>query len=587
MFAVTIACEKTVDPVIEPVEEDDTEVVNSEDFKNSIADAMANNCTDHEEAGDYSWNDTEVVRIVLAGNTIAVYGAGATADNSIVTITAAGTYNLTGSLDDGQIIVNTEDEEVVRLILNGVDIRSSSNSPVYIKKSKKTIIVLTENSQNFVTDAASYIFEDSEEDEPNAAIFSKSDLTLYGEGSLTVDGNYNDGIASKDGLILRCDTLIVNSVDDGIRGKDYLVVKEGNISLTTGGDGLKSDNSEEPAKGYVYIESGAINIISGGDAVVAETDALISYSEMILSTGGGSDVHIDENSSAKGIKAEVNTIIEDGTYTVNSADDALHSNGNLVISGGSYNISTGDDGIHADANILIGGGIIDITESYEGIESMTITINSGNIHISCDDDGINGTDGTTTGVMPGQFDVPAGNCYLYIHGGYIEVESIGDGMDINGSVEMTGGSLIVHGPTVNMNSALDYDGTFKITGGFLVAAGSSGMAQVPGNSSTQNSLLLNLNTAFEADALLHIQTITGDGILTFSPSKTFQSVAFSSAELVNGSEYDVYTGGGSTGSVSDGLYQDGTYTPGNLYTSFTVGGNVTVIGNTPFNPGGH
>jgi len=522
----------------------------------------------------------------LSGNTITTDGVGATIDNSTVIITAAGTYGISGSLTDGQLIVNTEDEEVVRLILNGVDISCSTNSPVYIINAKKTIIVLADDTENYITDASSYIFEDPEEDEPNAAIFSKSDLTLYGDGSLIVDGNYNDGIAGKDGLIIRCDTVIVHSVDDGIRGKDYLVVKEGNMTLNTGGDGLKSDNDEESTKGYFFIEYGAIDITSGGDAIVAETDVLISYGKMILSSGGGSNVHINESTSAKGIKAVVNTIIEDGTFIINSADDAIHSNGNMVINGGSYDISTGDDGLHADANLLINSGNIDITESFEGIESLVITLNSGNIHISSDDDGINGTDGISTGGMPGQFDSPTSNCYLYINGGYIAVEAIGDGMDINGSVEMTDGNVIINGPTADMNSTLDYDGFFKITGGFLVAAGSSGMAQAPGISSTQNSLLLNFNSSCQAGTLIHIQTGDGDGILTFSPLKTYQSVAFSSPKLLNGFEYDVYTGGGSTGTVSDGLYQDGTYTPGNLYTSFTVSSIVTNIGNSPHHPGG-
>jgi hypothetical protein len=155
------------------------------------------------------------------------------------------------------------------------------------------------------------------------------------------------------------------------------------------------------------------------------------------------------------------------------------------------------------------------------------------------------------------------------------VDAAGDGVDANGSIVMTGGVVIVHGPTANNNGPLDYDSSFKITGGFLLAAGSSGMAQIPGTSSTQNSVLLTFSAAQQAGTLFHIQGSDGKEILSFKPSKKYQSVAFSSPALVKGSSYDVYLGGSSTGTVTDGLYQDGTYTAGTKNTTFTISGVVT------------
>ena len=145
------------------------------------------------------------------------------------------------------------------------------------------------------------------------------------------------------------------------------------------------------------------------------------------------------------------------------------------------------------------------------------------------DDGLNvagGNDGSginRPGGGGGGFNPPDTNYYLYLNGGYIVVDAAGDGIDVNGSIEMTDGVVIVNGPTSSMNGALDYDGSFKITGGFLVAAGSSGMAQAPGNASTQNSLLLNFNSSRQAGSLVHIQSSAGKGILTFAPTKTYQS----------------------------------------------------------------
>ncbi len=560
----------------------DAGVANTTGSEKTVADAMADNCGDHEEAEDYIWNSSDVIQIVLNGNSITVNGSGTSVNGSKVTIVSAGTYSISGSLSDGQIIVDTEDEGVVRLILNGIDISSSTSAPVYINNTDKAIIILKDNTVNRVTDGNSYIFENSEEDEPNAAIFSKDDLTIYGNGSLTVDGNYNDGIASKDGLIIKNSTITVNSTDDGIRGKDYLIVKGGNVSVDANGDGLKSDNDGDPEKGYVFIESGKINITAGGDAITAETDVLISDGEIALSSGGGSNQWINESISAKGIKSFVTTVIDNGTMNINSADDAIHSNGSLAINGGSFVISSGDDGIHADSALGINGGDIRIIKSYEGIESRSvICVNNGDIHIVSSDDGLNvagGMDGSGFhGGGPGNFD-SFGNYYLYINGGYIAIDAAGDGIDSNGSIVMTDGCVIVHGPTSNMNGALDHS-SFKITGGFLVAAGSSGMAQAPGTSSTQYSVLLTFRSAFQAGTLFHIQTSDGDGILSFTPAKKYQSIVLSSSELVKGTTYVVYYEGSSTGTVNDGLYQGGTYTPGTKYTSFTVSGILTNVRN--------
>ena len=172
-----------------------------------------------------------------------------------------------------------------------------------------------------------------------------------------------------------------------------------------------------------------------------------------------------------------------------------------------------------------------------------------------------------------------GEQYLYINGGYVAIEAAGDGIDVNGAIAMIDGVVVVNGPIQQMNSALDYDAFFNITGGILVAAGSSGMAQAPGAASTQNSLLLNFNGTLQAGTLVHIRTGEGQEVLTFAPSKQYQSIVFSSPALVSGSTYDVYYGGSSTGTAQDGLYQGGEYSPGTKYGSFTVSSVVTTIGN--------
>jgi hypothetical protein len=142
---------------------------------------------------------------------------------------------------------------------------------------------------------------------------------------------------------------------------------------------------------------------------------------------------------------------------------------------------------------------------------------------------------------------------------------------------MTNGKVIIHGPIANDNGALDYFGMFKITGGFLVGAGSSGMAEAPSLPSTQYSILLNFHSAISAGTLFHIQTSSGNEILSFVPAKSYQSIVFSSTDLTGGTTYDVYLGGSSTGMDNDGLYENGTYTPSTKYGSFTISGIVTRV----------
>ena len=562
----------------------------------SAADAASANKGDHDDAKDHTVSSADAVAITLTGTSATVNGAGVTVSGSQITITTAGIYSLSGSLTDGQLIVNTTKDDTVKLIFNGVTIHNSANAAIDIIEADQVIVFLAEGTASHISDGASYVFPTADQDEPNAAFFSKADLTIDGPGSLTVDGNYNDGLASKDGLVITDGNITVTAADDGIRGKDYIVVKGGQLTVTAGGDGLKSDDEEDSTRGYISIEGGQLTITAGGDGLQAETDILITSGDFHITTGGGSNARLSSDLSAKGIKAGVNLNIDNGTFTIDSADDALHSNGSLIINDGTFVISTGDDAMHADATLQVNGGQIAITQSYEGIESQVITLNGGDIHLISRDDGINvssGKDASGTNLPQGQwgqgrpqgrggpgqdaFAVSA-DAWLYINGGYIVVNSGGDGIDVNGSIAMTGGTVIVHGPTEQMNGALDCNGTFNVSGGFLVGVGSSGMAEAPDATSAQNSLLLNLNGTLRAGNLFHIETAAGDAILTFAPDKNIQSIVLSSAELARGVTYNVYYGGTATGTAQDGLYHGGAYTPGTAYTTFTVSSALTALG---------
>jgi len=533
--------------------------------------------------------------IQLNGNTAIVDGSGVMVDGSRVTISAAGTYQISGTLNDGQIIVDTTDAENVTLILAGVDITSLSSAPIYVANAEKVIITLAEGSENIVTDGYSYLALD-ESGEPNAAIFSKDDLTINGEGTLTVNANYNNGIASKDDLKITGGTIIVNAVNDGLKGKDSVAIRDGVITVNAGADGIQSTNEEDAEKGYIAIEGGTLNVTAALDGVQAATTLSITGGEITIISGGGSvntstdgggiwdDRGMEGNpnktdESAKGLKAGVDIIITAGTLNIDSADDSIHANNKVTIDDGVIQMKSGDDGIHADATLTINGGQINLTQSYEGLESAIITVNGGIIYLKASDDGINaggGADSSSVNGRPGQNELAASDSYyVYINGGYIFIDADGDGLDTNGSFAMTDGVLLVNGPADNRNGPLDYMGTFNVSGGFLVAVGSSGMAQAPSEDSTQYAVLQIFDSTQAAGTLVHIETTTGEDVLTFLPTKEYQSVLISSPELQSGESYLVYTGGSSSGTAVDGLITDGTYTSGTQVADFTIMGIIT------------
>ncbi len=545
------------------------------DFTESVSEAMMQNQSSHEASTDYIWDSNTETIIELTGATATITGSGATVSGSIITINSAGNYSISGSLTDGQIYVTATSSSIVRLIFNGLNISCTYNAPIYVTEASKTIIYLAPGTTNTLSDATTYI----NEDDANAALYCKTNLTIFGTGSLAVDGNFNDGICGKDGLIIKSGNFNVTAADDGIRGKDYLIFDGGSFGITSGGDGLKSDNEDYITKGYVLINDGDFDITAGGDGITGYTDILITGGDFNLKTGGGSNTSLVSDASAKGIKAGTKVIIEGGTSVINCADDAIHSNYSIVFNAGTLEITSGDDGIHADSILGIYGGKITITKASEGVESADIVINSGEINITTTDDGFNaagGVDGSGSGGWGGSSPT-SGNNYLAIQGGEIFVNSAGDGLDANGSIVMSGGSVFVNGPTDNGNGAIDYDGTFIISGGVLVAAGSSGMVQSPSSTSSQYSAQITYGSSQTANKIFRLQSNGGTEIITFAPSKTYQSIVISSPSIADGNTYEIYAGGNSSGTNTNGYYSGGTYSGGSKVGSFKVSSIISKI----------
>lgn len=533
-----------------------------------------------EEEIEAFWEESSATKISFHDNSISIIGNGAASDKTLVSITQSGTYVLSGTLTNGQVIVEAGDKDNVQIVLNNVSLNSDTTCPLYIKNAKNVYLTLAEGTANSVTDATTYIYDNETEDEPNAAIFSTSDLIINGNGSLLVTGNYNNGIRSKDDLKIVDGTILVTSKDDGIVGKDSITIRTGQITVNSQGDAFKSTNSEDTSKGYIIIDGGNYSIGASADGFQAETSLIVNGGTFDITTNDGSDngssksTITEDADSAKAFKAGAVLTLNDGVFHIDSADDSIHSNGTVTVTGGNYEIASGDDAIHADGEVTIEDGTILITKSYEGMEGENITINGGTLTLTASDDGINisgGTETTSNNDRTGQKGFEGtGDGVLTINGGTITVDAKGDGLDANGSIVINGGTTYVSGSTDGGNGVLDYDKTFAITGGVLMAAGSTGMAMTPSATSTQASIVMIYDGVQSAGTLVHLEDIDGNDIATFSPLKDYQFVVISSPSLTNGSSFHLYAGGTySTKSVNQ-VYTKGNYNGGTLVHKFTV-----------------
>lgn len=496
--------------------------------------------SDRDLAGTY--DASKAVSILLNGDSAACDGSGVSVSGSTVTITAAGTYLLSGSLEDGSIIIQAGKEDKVQLVLDGVTIHSDTFASIYVASADKVFLTLAEGTVNTLTNGGSFTQIDS--NNVDAVIFSKDDLTLNGSGCLVIQSPAGHGVVGKDDVVIAGGSYEITALGQGIRANDSLSVASGSLKITAGKDGLHAENSDDASLGTIYLAGGEYTLTTTGDGISASGSLLIkdgTYTIVAGSTGASSD------ESQKGIKAGGDLTLLGGSFTVISADDGIHSNASISVTGGSYILSSGDDGIHADATLYISDGEITVNRSYEGLEGKVIQIAGGTVDITASDDGINaggGNDESGFGGRGGDTFASVEGVSLEITGGEIHVNAEGDGLDSNGTLTISGGTIYVSGPTNSGNGALDANGEKTITGGTLIAAGSSGMTE-NFTTASQGAILVNVGNQ-AAGTTVTLTDEDGNVLLTWSPEKTYASVNLSCAELVKGGTYTVTAGTYST-----------------------------------------
>ena len=332
--------------------------------------------TDRES--DPSYDDNTATHITLNGTEIQVSGDGASASGGVLTISSAGTYVISGKLSDGQIVVDAGDQDKVQLVLNGVTVNCSDNAPIYVKSADKVFITLNENTENSLTDGASYI--QSDDNNVDGVIFSKADLAVGGSGTLNITANYKNAVVSKDDLVVTGGTFNITAKEDALNGKDCIKIKDGVFNISSSeGKGLTSKNDEDNTKGYVYIAGGTITIknsVEGieGTAIIVEDGTIdVTSSDDGFNAASGSAGTSESNTGGQGGKGAMENdtncylSIAGGTITVDASGDGLDSNGSMYISGGTIYVSgptsNGDGGLDYNGTADISGGTLVVAGS--------------------------------------------------------------------------------------------------------------------------------------------------------------------------------------------------------------------------------
>lgn len=443
--------------------------------------------TKRDLAGTY--DESEAVKITLSGKTAACNSSNVQIEDEVVTIKAAGVYVLSGTLTDGTIVVDAGDDDKVQLVLDGVSITAADYAAIYAKNADKVFVTLAEGAENSLTVSGDYVQTD--DNNVDAVIFAKCDLTLGGTGSLTVKDTTGHGIVSKDDLVVTGGTYTIDSQNHCLNAKDSVRIADGTFNLSCDEDGIHAGNDDQQ-DGYVYIKGGDINISVG--------------------------------------------------------DDALHAEGLLIITGGDIDVSKSCEGVEG-YKILVTGGDIDVISSDDGFNAAGGSSGSGDNH-----DGFGGGPGM------GGVDMDAdSDAYILITGGTININADGDGIDSNGCIGITGGSVYVLGSSDNGNGAMDYGICAAITGGEIVAVGGSGMAQGFGDESTQCSALVNFDEWVDAGETITLTDSDGKEVLSYKVDKKFNSVVISTSDMKQGETYTLTVGDqSSTFTLDDITYSEGS-----------------------------
>ena len=461
----------------------------------------------HYSAKDVTWDSSSEVTIDLS-NPIATDGV--TVSDGVITITKAGNYKLTGTYE-GQIKVEAADSDMIRLILNNATITNSTGAAINVVEADEVVIYTASGTTNTVSDGSSY--SDTASGSPDAAIYSKSDLTLAGEGTLKVEGKYEEGIHTSDGLVIASGTLEVSAANTGIKGKDYVDILDGTVTVTASQDGIKATNDSDGNRGWVRLSGGIVNISAGDDGFKAER---------VVEISGGT---LNITQANEGIEAQYINIL-DGTVNVTSSDDGINA---------SYSTTTTTDSTTATST----------NQSAQNRQNSAPQVPSGSAgQASAGGQAPSGTMGQPQagGGMGGGGTFEVVDATINISGGTVTVNANGDGIDSNGTATLSGGTLIVNGPFTGGNASLDTNGDLLLNGTTVTAANSGDMFEAPSTNSTSGYVKISNVSNLSSGTTVQVTDSSGNVVANYKVTNSSTAlILVSRSKITKGESCTVYT----------------------------------------------
>ena len=512
----------------------DTAVSNSS-FSTNVKSGEKLDVDTHYSEQDLSWDTSSETAIDLSNPTAT---DGVTVEDGTLTITKAGTYKLSGEYQ-GQIKVETADSDAVRLVLDNANITNSSGAALNVVNADEVILYSASGTTNTISDGADYTA--TGEDDPDAVVYSKADLTIAGEGTLKVNGNHEDGIHTSDGLVIASGTLEVNAANTGIKGKDYVDILGGTINVTAQQDGIKSTNDTDEGKGWTRLSNGTVTVNAGDDGFKASR---------VVEISGGS---LTVEQSDEGIEAQYINV-SGGDVNVTSADDGMNASLKTSDSESTDSSANTSDTANQQQNnqqqgSIPGGQQNGTSNQQQQGMGQPPAMPGGNAQDGTSQNGTTGTGQQGMG-QPPQGGMPGGgggtfevvDAAINVSGGNITVNAEGDGIDSNGVTTLSGGTLIVNGPSQGGNAALDTNGDLLLNGATVLSGSTADMFEAPSTNSTSGYLKLTNSSGFEQGSTVQVADSSGKVVANYKVTKSnVQLVLVSSSSIVKGQSYTAYT----------------------------------------------
>lgn len=474
---------------------------------------------------DTSYDESSSALIQLNGTTAESDAQGVEISEDVVTITDEGTYILSGSLEDGMVIVDAEDTDKVQLVFNGASITNGDSAAVYIKEADKVFITTAPDSENTLTNGGEYVAID--DNNIDGVIFSKADLTLNGEGTLTLNAQAGHGVVSKDDLKLTSGTYVITAASHGLSGKDRVCIAGGTLNITSGKDGIQAENDEDTSLGYLYIEGGTFQITAEGDGLSASSTLWVEDGDYNIVTGGGSanavqqsDTRMERPAGGHGFQGgqpageagmepptgemsmeppagemgmepptppegtepsassegmeTMSELAASETAAETTEDTTVSTKGlkataSLVLNGGTFNLDCADDGLHSNGNLTVNGGSYQIATGDDGMHADgALTISEGDVEITQSYEGIEGLSIDITG---GDISLVASDDGLNAAGG---ADGSGTGSRMDQFKTTEGAYISISGGTLRVDASgdgIDSNGDLYVTGGEIYVSG--------------------------------------------------------------------------------------------------------------------